>query len=106
MTGKQSEQVPLQVRVTVVVELERGKPIGLDAFTLSVDAGGGLLEMSLKVSKGQTLLLFNPCTGQHESCTVVSVRNARGGGFAVAFEFDRPLTQFWPISFDRKIEAL
>jgi hypothetical protein len=97
--NRRSERVLLQIRVIVVTQLEYGKSVRFDAFTLVVNAHGGLLEMSLKLSKGQKMLLANPVTGVEESCRVVDVKSTGDGTFAVTFEFDKPSPRFWPISF-------
>ena len=89
----------LQMRLVVDAEIEPGKSVRLDAFSLVANAHGGLLEMSLRVSKGQKLLLSIPSAGLQERATVVAVRGAEDGGYAVAFEFDSPAPQFWPVSF-------
>ncbi len=89
----------LQIRVIVETEIEQGKVISLEAFTISVNAHGGLLEMGLRVREGQKLLLTNPAVGVRQSCRVVQVRSSRNGSFAVAFEFDCPPPQFWSIAF-------
>jgi hypothetical protein len=89
----------LQIPVVVETTDQDGKHVRLDAFTLAVNAHGGLLEMGLKVPKGHRLLLTNPTLGVQELCHVVGVRGAQDGFFAVAFEFDSPSPQFWPIAF-------
>lgn len=87
------------MRVIVEAETEKEKVIRLDAFTVVVSAHGGLLEMSLRVSKGQKLLLFNLSAGLREPCRVVRVAKCQDELFAVAFEFDSPTPQFWLIAF-------
>ncbi len=89
----------LQIRVLVETETEDGVQVRLEAFTLVVNAHGGLLEMSLKVPKGHRMLLSNPTQGVREGCRVIASRSSREGDFAVAFEFDNPAPQFWPIPF-------
>jgi hypothetical protein len=99
MNQRRSERVLLQMPLVVDVEIEPGKSLHLDAFSLVANAHGGLLEMSLKVSKGQKLLLSIPSAGLQESATVVAVRGTEDGGYAVSFEFNNPAPQFWPVSF-------
>jgi len=99
MNQRRSERVLLQLRVIVTAEIEPARPVRFDAFTLVVNAHGGLLEMSIKARKGQKLLLANPAAGLAESATVVSVKGARDGSYAVAFEFDKASPHFWPITF-------
>jgi hypothetical protein len=96
----------LQIRVIVETEIEQGKLVRLDAFTISVNAHGGLLEMGLRVQEGQKLLLTNPAVGVRQDCRVVRVRGSRNGSFAVAFEFDCPTPQFWSITFPLADRAL
>jgi hypothetical protein len=102
MNRRRSERVPLQVRLVVVTEFEPGRLARVDAFTLVVNAHGGLFEINLRLKKGQKLLLSNPALGAEERATVVAVRNAHENSYAVAFEFDNPAPQFWPISFPPK----
>jgi hypothetical protein len=99
MKRRRSERVLLQLRVMVTAEMEPARPVRFDAFTLVVNAHGGLLEMNMKARRGQKLMIANPAAGPAESATVVSVKGARDGSFAVAFEFDRPAPRFWPLSF-------
>jgi hypothetical protein len=89
----------LQIRVIVETEIEQGNLVRLEAFTISVSAYGGLLEMGHRVQEGQKLLLTNPAVGAQQDCRVVRVRSSRNGSFAVAFEFDCPTQQFWSIAF-------
>jgi hypothetical protein len=89
----------LQIRVIVETEIEQGNLVRIEAFTISVSAHGGLLEMGHRVLEGQKLLLTNPAVGTRQGCKVVRVRSSRNGSFAVAFEFDCPTQQFWPIAF-------
>lgn len=96
---RRSERILLQVRVIVEIEMERERPVRLEAFTLVVNAHGGLLEMGLRVTTGQRLVLDNPSAGRREACKVVGVRKSRDGQLAVAFEFVNPAPQFWPIAF-------
>lgn len=99
MNRRRSERVPLQMRVEVLAAMEDGKMARSEAFTLVVNAHGGLLELSMKVARGQKLLLSNPGVGAQQTCNVVSAKNSHDGFFAVAFEFDSPSPQFWPIDF-------
>lgn len=91
--------VPLQMRVLVGVEMEPGKLARFDAFTLVVHAHGGLFETTIRLAKGQKLLLSIPAVDLKERATVIAVRRAGGNSFDVAFEFDNPAAHFWPISF-------
>ena len=89
----------LQIRVIVETEIEQGKLVCLEAFTISVNPHGGLLEMGLRVREGQKFLLTNPAVGVRQDCRVIRVRSSRNGSFAVAFEFDCPTPRFWSMAF-------
>ena len=98
-TGGVVDGVPLQMRVIVGVEIEPGKFARFDAFTLVVNAHGGLFETTTRLAKGQKLLLSNPSVELKERATVIAVRRADGNSFDVAFEFDSPAPHFWPLAF-------
>lgn len=89
----------LQIHLRLETQLADGKPAFMDAFTLVVNAHGGLLEISHKLPKGHKLELINSATGSKEPCRVIGVRKSQDGAFAVAFEFENPSPDFWPISF-------
>jgi hypothetical protein len=99
MNKRRSERVLLQVRVMVETQIGNGTLARLDAYTLVVNAHGGMMEMTLRPAQGQKLFLSNPATGSKEPARVVSVKRSHGGAFAVAFEFDNATPQFWPINF-------
>jgi len=71
----------------------------MDAFTLVVNAHGGLLEISQKLPQGHNFVLVNMGTGVKAQCRVVGVRKSRDDGFAIAFEFENPSPDFWPMHF-------
>lgn len=100
-TGNQrrSQRVLLQIRVILEVGIDAGNPIRLEAFTLVVNAHGGLLEMSLPLRAGQRLSLVNPTSGLKKPSRIVGLRRSTDSGFLVAFEFDSPTPKFWPIAF-------
>jgi len=96
---RRSERVLLQIHLRLETCLDDGKVVVMDAFTLVVNAHGGLLEISHKVPKGHKLSLINSATGAKEPCRVMGVRKSHDGAFAIAFEFENPCPDFWPISF-------
>jgi hypothetical protein len=96
---RRSERVLLQVHVIVWMEMPQGKQIHSDAYTLIVNAHGGLLEMEMKVVPGIRLVLANPKTEVKQACRVVRVEKSHTGSYEVAFEFDSPTPKFWPIVF-------
>jgi hypothetical protein len=89
----------LQIPVIVEAEIDRGKPVRLDAFTLVVNAHGGLLEIGLPLRPGQKVTLILPASGVRQSSRIIGFRRSHQTGFLVAFEFDSPAPPFWPIDF-------
>ena len=89
----------LQIRLLLETRLDDGKLVTMDAFTLVVNAHGGLLEISTKLPKGQQIWLINAASGARVSCRVLAARKSQDGVFAVAFEFECPSPDFWPINF-------
>jgi hypothetical protein len=96
---RRSERVVLKMPVVVRVQTSAGERTDERAYTVVVNAHGGLLRLEMELTPGQTMNLANPKTHAEESCRVVRVENLPAGNFAVAFEFWRPSPQFWPIVF-------
>lgn len=96
---RRSERVMLQVPVTVIAETPDRVPMQEDTHTLVVNAHGGLMKLKMDLLAGQPLILVNPQTGMEQSCRVVRIDEPSADYFAVAFEFDRPSPNFWPVSF-------
>lgn len=96
---RRSERVLLHVPVAVRTETTGGKRLQEETHTLVVNAHGGLLTLKMEVVPGQPMLLINPKNGKEQKCRVVRVENPPGGALAVAFEFDTPAPNFWPVVF-------
>jgi hypothetical protein len=89
----------LQIHLLLETRLDDGKLVSMDAFTLMVNAHGGLLEISFKLPKRHRIWLLNAAGGAKVPCRVVGVRKSQDGVFAIAFEFENPSPDFWPLSF-------
>jgi hypothetical protein len=96
---RRSERVMLQVPVIVQVHGRDGKKIEEETQTSVVNAHGGLLKLQMTLQVGQPILLINVRSKMQQSCRVVRVETSAGGQSAMAFEFDSPAPQFWPITF-------
>jgi hypothetical protein len=96
---RRSQRVALQVSVLLRAALIDGKSVQLQAFTSAVNAHGGLLETPVRLAADQRILLINPYTRNDIGCRVVRVDGPSQDLYEVAFEFDRPNPQFWPIAF-------
>jgi hypothetical protein len=76
--------------------------MNVEAFTVAVNAHGGLLEARLKLAPFQKIRLSNLKTEVVAVCKVVRVEASQGGRFSIAFEFESPSPRIWPISFPPK----
>jgi hypothetical protein len=96
---RRSERVMLQMAVVVLAETRDRKPVREDARTLVVNAHGGLLKLEMELLTGQPLTLVHEKSGKREQAHVVRVEQPSPDYFAVAFEFERPAPNFWPVVF-------
>jgi hypothetical protein len=96
---RRSQRVLLQVAVLMRATLPDGKSAQVQAFTLAVNAHGGLLESPVKLAANQRISLINPGSGKEVAGRVVGVAGSESGMHEVAVEFDCRSPQFWPIAF-------
>jgi PilZ domain len=96
---RRSERVMLRVSVIVLAEDEERRQMQVQAYTQVVNAHGGLLQMKSHIHVGQSFLLRNPRSGAEMSCRVVRIEDSGLDLYNVAFEFDRPAPNFWPVVF-------
>lgn len=96
---RRSERVILRIAVVVLAEDEDRKPLQEHAETQVVNAHGGLLQMRSHLHVGQSFLLNNSQNKMEISCRVVRVEEQGMEFYNIAFEFDRPAPNFWPIVF-------
>jgi len=96
---RRSERVVLRMSVLVVAEDEERKQVQEKAETQVVNAHGGLLRLQQHLHVGQPFFLQNPQNGAEMSCRVVRTEEDGMDFFKVAFEFDHPAPNFWPVSF-------
>lgn len=96
---RRSQRVMLRLDVLVRFEIREGSPLQTHAFTVAVNAHGGLMESPFRMIAGQRITLINPQSGKEVSCRVVRVHRSSEGYFATAFEFEQHSPQFWAIAF-------
>ena len=89
----------LRLAVLVTAEDEERRQIQEQAETQVVNAHGGLLRMKQHLHMGQSFLLSNPRNRKEMSCRVVQADDEGMEFYKIAFEFDRPAPNFWPIVF-------
>ena len=96
---RRSERVMLRMHVVVLAEDIERKQVQEQAETQVVNAHGGLMKMKRLLHVGQSFLLSNPQNKLEMSCRVVWSEDDEQDSFRVAFEFDRPSPNFWPVVF-------
>jgi len=96
---RRSQRVLLRLAVLIRTEASERAGIQSLAFTQVVNAYGGLLDASLRMTAGQRIILVNPQSGEEASCRIVRVDKLVEGCFPTTFEFDTRSPSFWPISF-------
>ncbi len=70
--------------------------------TVSVNAHGGLLELTAMVQPGQMILLVNSNTQEERQCRVVSAGREYSGKRKVGFELVHPAGRFWGLVYDSR----
>ncbi len=68
---RRSQRVMLKVSVVVLARGADNKPVSEETRTITVNAHGAMILLSLKVSIGQSIMLRNLRTGEEVSCRVV-----------------------------------
>ena len=96
---RRSERVMLRMTVVVFAEDEERKPIQEETQTQVVNAHGGLMLMRAKLHVGQSFILRNPRNGMEAPCRAVRSEEQGMEFYQIAFEFDQPYPNFWPVVF-------
>jgi hypothetical protein len=96
---RRSERVVLRIPVHLSAVMPGGKRISIEAYSLVVNAHGGLLDVGMEMVKGQQIRLNNSKTDIVTTGKVLRVEGSEDGRFSVAFEFEVPAPHFWPVSF-------
>ncbi len=95
---RRSERVVLRVPVTLSVNSSNGQPMQEKVFTNVVNAHGGLLVAQVHLAAQQLFDLTNSKTGATRQCSVVHTEKTEHG-FSIAFQFEVPAPNFWPVAF-------
>ncbi len=96
---RRSQRVVLQMPLLLRTELTDGRKVRVHAFTLVVNAHGGLLKSPLMLQANHKIALVNPQTGMEAWCRVIRSERSSADAVTLAFEFHEPSATFWPISF-------
>jgi hypothetical protein len=106
---RRSRRLSLRVPVRIYGRTVENRPFRVLTETLGVNAHGAQIELSVLVTKGQTVLLVHGITGEEKECRVVDVQTTRRTKWKIGLEFTRPEGNFWqmfqslrPASIERK----
>ncbi len=92
---RRSQRSPLGLPLAVRGTSLDTRPFQEETVTLSVSAHGALVELTTKVTLGQTLFLRNPQTQNEAEAWVTRLGFPRGTWTQVGLEFVRPDEDFW-----------
>jgi hypothetical protein len=96
---RRSERVMLQIPLQLSARLPGGSRIRIEAKTLVVNAHGGLLDVGMEMAPGQRIMLSHNRCPEPVTATILRIEKSDGERFSAAFEFEFPVTSFWPITF-------
>jgi hypothetical protein len=96
---RRSERVILQIPLQLSARLPDGHRIRIEVKTLVVNAHGGLLDVGMELEPGQRIMLSHSRWPEPVTATVLRVEKSDGARFSMAFEFEFPVTAFWPVTF-------
>jgi hypothetical protein len=96
---RRSQRVMLQLAVLVRANMPDGRCVQVQAFTLDVNAHGGLFDSPIELTPNQRITIINPQSGKDVGCRVVRIERSSSALLQVAFEFDQCNAHFWPITF-------
>jgi hypothetical protein len=89
----------LQIPLKLSARLPDGSRICIQVQTLVVNAHGGLLDMGLEMEPGQRIMLSHSRCPDPVTATILRVEKSDDARFSAAFEFEFPVTHFWPVTF-------
>jgi len=85
----------IQVPLLVYGHAAGRTPFHEETQSVQVNAGGGLVALSARVTRGQRLLLVNRLTEKEQECEVVSSAPTGTPLTLVGIKFARPAKDFW-----------
>jgi hypothetical protein len=95
---RSSKRASLRVAVVVYGWAKNQGAFHEDAFTLLVNASGGLVALSTKVEPGETVFVMNKNTHEEQECRVVYVQPEAEGKSKVGLAFKSEVPGFWRTS--------
>lgn len=96
---RKSQRVVVNLPVRVIAKNSLGTEISEDTTTVSVSPHGALLQLEMKVRKGQQIVLQNPNTGDALECSIDYLGGSHDGRREVGVSFLLHNRTLWQISF-------
>jgi len=84
--------------VVVYGHRQGDEPFHEEVQTVTVNAHGGLVYMTISVAKGQKLIMRNAQNMEEVECRVAYLETAQYGKTKVGIEFLQPSPRFWGLS--------
>lgn len=88
----------IQVPLLVYGHGAERTPFHEETQSVQVNAGGGLVALAARVTRGQKLLVVNRLTEKEQECEVVSSERTRTPLTLVGIKFIRPAADFWQVA--------
>jgi hypothetical protein len=92
------ERLPIEVPVLVRGGTE-GRLFEEATHSVSINAYGGMVQLSAEVVLAQQISIFNPKTQKELSALVTFVGLKSAGKRDISIEFSEPSVQFWGVGF-------
>jgi len=99
VNSRRSQRVAARVRIRVTRRAGENSALSEDAYTLMVNAHGGLIILAMIVEAREVLVLRNLMTSDEQLIRVVRVGEKQESKHQVAIEFTSPSPRFWHIDF-------
>ncbi len=96
---RKTQRVMLRFPVRVSGQNAVGSQFEEETHTLTVNANGALVRLSVSVRKGQLLKLLNIATGGNAECVVAYLGQRQGELCEVGVAFSLPNPKFWQVAF-------
>jgi PilZ domain len=96
---RRTQRVIMRVPVRISGQNAIGSHFEEETHTLSVNANGALVVLSVSVRKGQELHLLNVAMGDKAECVVAHLGQRQGDLLEVGIAFRLPNPNFWRVAF-------
>ena len=96
---RRSQRVLMQVPVRLRGKDAQGQDFEEFTETLAINAHGGLVLLSARVTSGGLVVMRHNKTEEEQECHVAFLGPVRGGKAEIGLEFSAPRPTFWRVAF-------